>query len=455
MVKSSSRELDGANTLSLMKGSAVKPGEIVRKQRIKTPSLTIINPDILGGGDNGKRGLGGSSSSSSSSNDKDGTPSTPWEKEVMALDRDRRESFNKTSVSTPSAQKDFLSKVRRCVQAGDATALQLVLRAADRNTGGIMGEGSAADEVKEEGGAKEDSGGGNKKQKVLDSDNTADASNADTASNDVAAAAAAPSSPGAIITSTLNRLDSKKGRSVLMLACSLDPAMFDETVSLTLARLLIEHGASPRFVDATGNSCLHLAAARGYHTVAKLLLNRGCPVNQCNTESNTALHISAMFGHAQFIEVLVDFGANCHLRNANNMSALDVFGTTKETKERREELRRVMLSIEPRLRTLILYHEDCLEHTARRADDWEGPDRLMGIMQRLQNREEFPEHVLEISTTFDKAGVELLSRAHSAEYITFVDNLSKKLQSASTRSKAGVVPFTPQVRILLYFPSFS
>ena len=79
----------------------------------------------------------------------------------------------------------------------------------------------------------------------------------------------------------------------------------------------------------------------------------------------------------------------------------------------------------------------------------------MGIMQRLQNPEEFGEHEIEICTQFDRAGVELLARAHSAEYITFVDNLSKRLQSdMNTRSKSGVVPFTPQVQREMFNHAF-
>ena len=206
-----------------------------------------------------------------------------------------------------------------------------------------------------------------------------------------------------ILTRTLNRLSSS-GRTVLMEACHLDPAMFPEDTVLDICKALIESGAASSVVSHTGLTALHLAAARGFTKVGRLLLNKGCPINHTDDEGNSALHVAATKGHSAMMDLLVDFGVNCHLRNKKNRSALDLCGTTKHTKNQRDELRRVLLSLEPRLRTLILYHEDCLEHTARRADDWEGPDRLMGIMQRLQNPEEFGEHEIEICTQFDRAG---------------------------------------------------
>ena len=109
-----------------------------------------------------------------------------------------------------------------------------------------------------------------------------------------------------------------------------------------------------------------------------------------------------------------------------------------------------MMTLEPRLRTLILYHEDCLEHTARRASEWEGPDRLTEIMNALQDKAEFQDYELEITTHFKKASVEMLSRAHSAEYIAFVDSLSKQVQQQETQdNNNSTVPFTPQVQKMI------
>jgi acetoin utilization deacetylase AcuC-like enzyme len=153
-------------------------------------------------------------------------------------------------------------------------------------------------------------------------------------------------------------------------------------------------------------------------------------------------------GHIHFLELLAEFGVNCHVRNLQSRSALDLAGSSPGTIHLRAELRRVMMTVEPRLRTLVLYHGDCLEHATRKVADWEGPDRLVGIMNRLQDRLEFPEHELEVSSQFDKAAVELLSRVHSPEYIAFVDKLSKKLvmESEGESREINPVAFTPHVQ---------
>jgi hypothetical protein len=66
-------------------------------------------------------------------------------------------------------------------------------------------------------------------------------------------------------------------------------------------------------------------------------------------------------------------GANFHLRNGSALSPLDLAGQRTKDPGEREVLRRHMLSIEPRLRTLILYHQDFLEHASRKPlTDWEG-----------------------------------------------------------------------------------
>lgn len=246
---------------------------------------------------------------------------------------------------------------------------------------------------------------------------------------------------------TLNKPDVNTGVTVLMYACDLSD--LPQHIVLKLCQTLISFGAASNAIDSNLETSLHKSAKRGFEKVGRLLLHRGCPVNAINKEGDAAIHIAARFGHGHFLEMLADLGANCHLRNSQHRSALDVAGTGTEivnTPEGRLEMRRIMLSVEPRLRTLILYHKDCLDHSARRPSDWEGPDRLRDIMLRLQNLIEFPEYELEISTQFDKARVELLGRVHSPEYIAFVDALSKQVQSDPMQIEGRTVPFTPQVQ---------
>jgi len=540
---SASRDMEGANALSSLKAAAYRPGEIVRRQRVNLPMLSIVDPDMVPG--------------SGSSKGEDGTaPGTPWEKEVRELGEQKvsgghYKGMAPLPVGTPSQQKEFLVKVRQHIMSGDVVNLAKTLEAAEASTSSsatpssvlpipltdIFAAGTSTDNVppgsaagagagvgvgggsspraQHASGFSSDSkikteakapgspappsprsqggggGGGGSKSGAAGSGSSA-------APSSVASfATASASKPAAsLIARTLNRLSSSglglealgegsgtgndikvAARTALMLACSLPSSLdmvqatpsaatasicspgakassaitatassngFTQDVVLALCRTLIDHGASPTIVGPQGESCLHLVAKRGWERVGRLLLNRGCPVNAVGPDGNAAVHLAVMAGHGHFIELLADFGANCHLRNSASRAALDLAGTSEATLHNRDELRRVMLSVEPRLRTLLLYHEDCLEHSARRAEDWEGPDRLMGIMHRLQNREEFAEHEVEISSHFDKAPVELLSRVHSPEYIAFVDKLSKQMQ---LKSAAGaVVPFTPQVQ---------
>ncbi len=187
--------------------------------------------------------------------------------------------------------------------------------------------------------------------------------------------------------------------------------------------------------------------------MGRLLLSKGCPANNLNPDGDAATHIAAKKGHGPFLEMLADLGANFHVRNKQAACALDLAGYESRDPGERAVIRRIMLAKEPRLRTLILYHDDCLEHTARRASDWEGPDRLVSIMRRLRDRKEFPEFELEISNQFEKANVELLSRAHSPEYLSFVNNLSNKLNSDGDGQPVleapKPLPFTPQIQKLL------
>jgi hypothetical protein len=254
-----------------------------------------------------------------------------------------------------------------------------------------------------------------------------------------------------LVARSLNRID-RNARSVLMdIAATSDPAI-NQTLLYSMCMLLIEHGATPGLTDGLGCTALHYAAAQGHERIGRLLLTKGCPLNLQNADGDTATHIAARHGHVAFIEMLADLGANFHIRNGVSMCALDLIGSNTKDMHQRDHLRKLMLTAEPRLRTLVLTHEDFQEHTARRPSDWEGPDRLEVIMKRLRDRGEFPEHELEISNRFEKADVELLGRVHSPEYIAFVNMLSKQVQQEAVEGDGAggaakaVLPFTPQVQ---------
>jgi ankyrin repeat protein len=71
----------------------------------------------------------------------------------------------------------------------------------------------------------------------------------------------------------------------------------------------------------------------------------------------------------------------------------------------------------PQARSLVLHHPECLEHVPKYETDWECPGRVQSIMNPLLNKQiDFiQEHEIQVTTEFDKASLEFLSRVHSAE----------------------------------------
>lgn len=131
-------------------------------------------------------------------------------------------------------------------------------------------------------------------------------------------------------------------------------------------------------------------------------------------------------------------------------------------KEKRE-VRANLLSLSAQSRTLVLHHPECLEHVPKSASDWECPDRVLSIMKRIMPQDQNPTgifpHEVTISSDFDRASLEVLSRVHSAEYLSFVNKLSKDLEKKQKEGMGNeeeanggappppptAVPFTPMV----------
>ena len=423
LAASSTQDMEGAQVLSMIKDVSYKPGDIVRKQKAALTSLSIINPDIL-----------------PESTGKDGGPGTPWETGIRALEAQQGTkstlfASRQSTVSTPSEQRDVLNKIRAAVSRGDVDELESILQSTEATF--TPSKALSIKDILSNTETPVISGSDTNESKVVvkeESSTTINTNiNSATKKNDT------------VLARMLNRVESKTGNTILIDICS---SNFPQELVLRMCSVVVGAGASASIGDSNRSTCLHKAAAKDYEKVGQFLLNKGCPPNIVNADGDTAMHVAAKYGNIQFLEILTKFGANCHIRNANSRIALDVAGSTAETCDKRDDLRRIMLSIEPRLRTLILYHDDCLEHCARKPGDWESPDRLKEIMSRIQNINEFPEYELEISTQFDKAAVELLERAHSAEYIAFVDKLSKEVMNSDEELMAPV-PFTPQVQKFL------
>ena len=237
------------------------------------------------------------------------------------------------------------------------------------------------------------------------------------------------------------------------------------------------------------------AARAGNAQVIKCLVSRGCPLNAQSLKGETALHWASRGVKIDAIKELIGQGASTHLRNNESRSALDVAAagfpgdgdhnvdTAKAmllsgiakghpaeevAHDLREKVRRTIFEAEPRMRTLVAYHHECSEnHSGRyvleriltmefdksskapfirsisfhRKDTWDNGGRVETIMSRLKDPERFPSYLVDITSGFERASVEAVSRVHSAEYVHFVHELSKE----ATQQGGSPIPFHPFV----------
>jgi len=265
--------------------------------------------------------------------------------------------------------------------------------------------------------------------------------------------------------------------------------------SLEICQVLIDNGADVMCRDKDGNTPVHWASRAGHSGVLGLLLVRNCPLDVQNNAGETALHWAMRAGErgAGAAKVLVENGARVNVFNRNFRRPLDVaaegFVGLHEGSEgnssakndapaccikpdigERRTSRWNLMKSSSQCRTLVLYHQECLDHLAKSDADWEVPDRIENIMSTLTTRTtescipddemRFKPCELTISNEFERATLELLSRIHSAEYLAFINDLSKELERKrkqqlieGTINKDGVVqektrnvvPFTPMV----------
>jgi len=87
---------------------------------------------------------------------------------------------------------------------------------------------------------------------------------------------------------------------------------------IEIVRFLLNNGADPASVDATGRNTLHHAAAGGSHAVLQELLADEDGLEVAGSADNsgwTPLHVAAIHGHPECIKVLLDApdGANINI----------------------------------------------------------------------------------------------------------------------------------------------
>lgn len=341
LAATASQDIEGANVLSMMKDvGGMRSGDSIARQ--KAGSLSIINPDALGSFGSLKG------------------PETPWENEIRALGA-RSKGFGDGGsmslnvpfqVSTPSEQRNFMGKVKDCIVGGNSVELERLLSSAE------MSVTTIATPIMSTFGTLVDN---NYSSSTSSGTTSSFLGNGTMDSTLKQTPNATTSTKTGVVSKTLNRIKST-GTTILMDTCGIEPdSLHDQSVVLSLCKTLIEHGASVKLNDENGSTSLHYAAKYGYDKVGRLLLNKGCAINTINNQGDAAIHVAAKHGHTEFLQMLAEFGANFHLRNGMAQAALDLVGGDLRD-DRRKELRKVLLSAEPRLRTLILYHQDCLQH---------------------------------------------------------------------------------------------
>jgi len=101
--------------------------------------------------------------------------------------------------------------------------------------------------------------------------------------------------------------------------------IFDAVKNDDVARVkqLLEKDASwTSLKDASGNSQLHMAAARGSLPITELLLSEGADINATNIELNTPLHAAIQNGRDEVSRFLIKNGADLNKHNASGYTPL-------------------------------------------------------------------------------------------------------------------------------------
>jgi SHAQKYF class myb-like DNA-binding protein len=298
----------------------------------------------------------------------------------------------------------------------------------------------------------------------------------------------------------LQRQD-ENGYCPLHTACAMTMAYPEKAAQVgEMVRMLLGVGADPTREDNHGNTALHWASRSGDRHVTELLLLKNCPQDAKNSRGETALHWGMRAGAQgmEVVSVLLENGARPGVLNLEFRRPIDIAGEgflddpgslatvkAKDSKQQRKTMSREykkalkdtalsrrdaranLLIRSAQSRTLVLHHPECLDHIPKSSSDWEAPDRITSIMRRVFPSSDptgatetsgiFP-HEVTVSKEFERAKLDLLSRIHSTEYLSFVNELSKDLEKqhkdaggSLEESEHGfgpppVVPFTPMVQ---------
>eukprot|EP00934_Nitzschia_sp_Nitz4_P004319 Nitzschia sp. Nitz4//scaffold93_size78505//34867//38603//NITZ4_005420-RA/size78505-augustus-gene-0.49-mRNA-1//-1//CDS//3329560288//4309//frame0 len=270
--------------------------------------------------------------------------------------------------------------------------------------------------------------------------------------------------------------------------------MGNSRIATEIVRMMVTAGADVSVADSNGNTPLHWVARAGDKVTAEFLLLKASPKDAKNDRGETPLHWALRAGRRglEVASVLIDNGARPAVWSKEFKRPIEVAAdgfhdeegsvmdlkklvtarkrlnkdqrrVLKEAMEERREARSNLLMLSAQSRTLVLHHPECQQHMPKSSSDWENPDRVSSILDKLLGKgagaPPVYDHEITLSQEFERAKLDLLSRIHSTEYLNFVNELSKDLERQHRESGEGadeeteepakkppVVPFTPMVQ---------
>jgi hypothetical protein len=215
-----------------------------------------------------------------------------------------------------------------------------------------------------------------------------------------------------------------------------------------------------------GETALHWAtrAGRFGKRATCTLLTLGARISTYNYLFRRPLDVAA----TKFIDVDEDMQRHLAKRGTSTAEASLIVNANKintfltSATSEKQETRGNFFQNSPQSRTLVLHHPECLDHVPKAQFDWESPERVKSIIKTIEgaisNGAEcsckLHEYEIQLSSDFERASLELLSRVHSAEYLAFVHDLSKELEQRHSSRGNQAIPFTPVVSIYLQFTVF-
>jgi acetoin utilization deacetylase AcuC-like enzyme len=197
--------------------------------------------------------------------------------------------------------------------------------------------------------------------------------------------------------------------------------------------------------DVAGFTPLHWCAALGGVDAVSAAIKAGADPNvRSKPENETPLHRASRLSQLAVVTYLLDNGGNATRRNRRGELPIDVVaGMTPSGGS--AAIRKAFLSKCKDLCTLVLSHPDCMDHRTTEGHQ-EAPERIPAIMAALESSDNFAEGDLNFVSSFPRASLHTISKAHHPSYVSFVANYARQFQAKTPRSGRMIEAFTPRVQ---------